>query len=201
MMEGKETLDRVGLDAYMLLRVIRLCTRMTLFTSILGCAVLVPVFAQGTEGLTSFNMLTLNNVTNTETLWFSTVMAVVFTFHAFFLMRHEYQNYVAWRIHWLAQGTVDDPRFQSRYTVRLEGVPAHLQTNMALEQFVDKVFPSQVYSANVQLGMTMIYLVARFLSHFLPVWQNRAIVALYFLIRCVGARDAAHPSALRGGPS
>jgi len=110
MMEGKETLDRVGLDAYMLLRFIRLCTRMTLFTSVLGGCILIPVFAQGDEDLTSFNRMTLNNLTKTETMWVSTMLAVVFTAHALFIVLREYQNYVKWRVHWLAEGTIDDAR-------------------------------------------------------------------------------------------
>ena len=59
---GKKTRELIGLEAYMMLRFVRLCTRITLFDSILGCAVLLPIYCTGGDRATGFNALTLNTL-------------------------------------------------------------------------------------------------------------------------------------------
>ena len=76
---------------------------------------------------------------------------ILFTAHAFFLIDHEYANYVRWRLHFLTQARVDDRRFQPRYTVLIEGLPEKLKTNRSLERYLNKIFPGQLFCANVQL--------------------------------------------------
>ena len=73
-MPGKEVRERVGLDAYMLLRFTRLGTRICLFTSFFGLVVLIPVYASGDAGEIGFNRLTLNNLEGTKMTWIATTL-------------------------------------------------------------------------------------------------------------------------------
>jgi hypothetical protein len=152
-MPGAETLERVGLDAYMLLRFIRLCSRLSAFTAFFGCVVLVPVYGSGDEGFTSFNKITINNISNVSTHWIATCFMVLFTAHAFYLMNHEYKSFFKWRIAFLSRSSLDHARYQSRYSIRLDGVPQHLRNNFALEKLIAGIFPGSVFCANVQLEM------------------------------------------------
>jgi hypothetical protein len=157
-MNGKETLNRVGLDAYMLLRFIRLCTRISLFSSIIGLIFLIPVFVNGNGELPGFNSWTLNNIgkqnSYSMTLWVSTIFACVFAAHTFYLVNAEYKNYVRWRIDFLTMGSVGNSQDQTLYTVMVEGLPSHLKTNSSLERYFNRIFPNQVFSANVQLEIS-----------------------------------------------
>jgi len=139
----EETLERCGLDAYMLLRFIKLCARLSLFTSAAGCLLLLPVFQGGGGGLEGFNRLTLNNLAHPAHMWTSTGLMVVFTLRLYWLLDCEYKNYVKWRIAYLMQGSVDQARYQARYTIMLEGLPPSLRTNAALERYLERIFPGQ----------------------------------------------------------
>lgn len=153
-MKGSETSARVGLDAYMLLRFLRVCTRLTLFTSILGLAILVPIYGAGSEGFESFNKLTINNISGDRTLWWSTSLMVIFTAHAFYLLRHEYSNFVKWRVEYLARGTIEDVTFQARYTIRLDGIPDELKSSAMLTKFLSDVFPEQCFSVAIPFELS-----------------------------------------------
>ena len=140
-------------QAYMLLRFLRLCSRLTAFTAFIGCVVLIPVYENGDGDFTYFNKLTINNITYNSTHWLPTSMMVLFTAHAFYLLNHEYKCFFKWRIAFLSRSSIEHARYQSRYSIRLDNVPQHLRSNFALEKFIACIFPGSVFCANVQVEL------------------------------------------------
>lgn len=181
-MPGKEVCERAGLDAYMLLRFIRLGMRLMLFATFLGLVVLLPVYASGSSGESGFNRLTLNNLSGSDKVWVATAISFVFTFHAFYLIDNEYANFVEWRLAFLSEGDLTDVKHQSRYTIQLEGIPPQLKTNAALQRFLNSVFPGKVFCANVQINL-----------HDLHKIHERRLVVVDKLERALAVRARAGP--------
>ncbi|CAN0324336.1 unnamed protein product [Pylaiella littoralis] len=153
-LSGPETLRLAGMDAYCLLRFNYLCLRICFFASFWGMLVLTPVYAlSGTEEEGSIYYLTLANVdSDSNTLWVTVVFAYLFTWHALYVLRGEHQAFAEMREEFLTHG---DPDFaaQTRYTTKVENVPAELRSAVALEAYFDDLFPGQVHSAVMCLNM------------------------------------------------
>ena len=143
---GEEDLLRmVGLDGYMLIRYINVCFRMSVFYSLWGVIVLVPVYSSAPGKHVSWNKYTLANIPNNPSanqLWVPAIFAYVFTTYFCHLMYTEYKNFVLKRIQYLIQGDTDTPT-QTYYTIMVEKVPTTLRSAPALENFFEKIFPSK----------------------------------------------------------
>ncbi|CAN0195006.1 unnamed protein product, partial [Scytosiphon promiscuus] len=84
--------------------------------------------------------------------WATVVFAYLFTWHALYVLRAEHQAFGEMREEFLTRG---DPDFaaQTRYTTKVENVPAELRSAVALEAYFDDLFPGQVHSAVMCLNM------------------------------------------------
>ena len=143
---GDEDLLRmVGLDGYMLIRYIIVCFRMSVFYSLWGVLVLVPVYSSAPGNHVSWNKYTLANIPNNPSanqLWVPAVFAYVFSIYFCHLMYTEYKNFVLRRIQYLIQGDPDTPT-QTYFTIMVEKVPTTLRSAPALEAFYEKLFPGK----------------------------------------------------------
>lgn len=152
---GKEVADLVGLDAYMLLRVIKLCIRISLFASVVGCIVLLPVYASGDAGNSGFNRLTLNNLdadSQLSTFWIPAFVNFFCTLHIFYLLDNEYHRYTQWHLQFMSSND-SEAQHQAACTVLVEGIPIELRSNVALAGYLDIIFPGKVHAARVQVSV------------------------------------------------
>lgn len=149
--DGEHVRASCGLDTYMMLRFFRMCRRMSLLSA--TCAVgMIPFYGSRDNNVKGFNRWTLNNL-DSDTLWVPAAFMVLFTLHAYYLMHHEYKRFAGFRLSFLAEGSVDDVLSQTKYTVKIEGLPLHLRSDRNLELYLNKLFPEQVFSANVMIDV------------------------------------------------
>lgn len=150
-MDNKELLRCIGLDSYMFLRFLRLGARLS-FVGTLMSVVLIPVYATGeAEGLETeeFNSLTLAKVeAGSGRLW---VTAFLWTAMVVVALREIYQewlDYAPLRYEFLAHGDPDtDKRY--RYSCRVEHLPAKLQSNFGLKNYLERLFPGDIRQVSV----------------------------------------------------
>ena len=170
-LRGERTLALVGMDAYMMLRFCRVCTRMCLFASCLGAACLMPLYASGRQGLPDFYRYTMANIQRTcspgsdgegcvdpadagavHRLWASVALAYVFAAHACYLLNHEWKHFTARRSEFLLEGDADVPPAAAR-TVLVERIPRALRSDAALHSCFDHLFPGRVVGATVYIEL------------------------------------------------
>ena len=142
-------------DGYMLIRYINICFKISLFLTIWGIVVLVPIYSNAQNKHFSWNKYTLANIPNDPSahqLWVPAISAYIFATYFCHLMYGEYQNFVKKRIQYLIQGDPDTPP-QTYYTIMVEKVPMNLRSAPALENFFENVFPGDVHSVEVALDL------------------------------------------------
>uniref|UniRef100_A0A7S1XL44 CSC1/OSCA1-like 7TM region domain-containing protein n=1 Tax=Phaeomonas parva TaxID=124430 RepID=A0A7S1XL44_9STRA len=145
-------LDLVGLDAYILLRFLKMMARIFLFAAFWGLSCLVPFYEQGEQGTAdTFYHTTMANIEQgSDNIWVTTFFAYLFCAHAFFLIDAEYKAFMGLRNQFFLHGTRETVA-QARYSILVEGVPRHLRTSSALYKYFDEIFPGKVHSAVVCL--------------------------------------------------
>lgn len=156
----EEVLKMVGLDAYMFLRVQLLCFKSTLFFTIMGMIILVPLYATSNGGVHYWGQYTIANIplsTNANysesgRLWATTIMMYVYSFFVCRLLYYEYKVFFEKRIHFMINGDPETPK-QANYTVMLENVPISLRSVPKLRALFDKLFPGQVYCIEIALDL------------------------------------------------
>ena len=139
----------------MLIRYINICFKISLFLTIWGMVVLVPIYSNAQNKHFSWNKYTLANIPNDPSahqLWVPAISAYIFATYFCHLMYGEYQNFVKKRIQYLIQGDPDTPP-QTYYTIMVEKVPINLRSAPALENFFENVFPGDVHSVEVALDL------------------------------------------------
>ena len=155
-----EVLKMVGLDAYMFLRVQLLCFKSTLFFTIMGLIILVPIYATSSGGVEYWGKYTIANIpistkdyhSTSGRLWTCTIMMYVYSFFVCRLLYYEYKVYFEKRIHFMINGDPELPK-QSNYTIMLENVPLSLRSVPKLKQLFEKLFPGQVYCIEIALDL------------------------------------------------
>jgi len=167
-MSEEEYLRRVGLDAYMLTRYIRLCARFSFFSMLFAFIVLLPVYAsaKGEEnGMFKFSASNLRSQGNDDNnndnhakdfggvrVSFVIITAWVIVLWFLYDLDVEYRLFVRLRQRYLERCD-DSVEKQSRYTVMVENIPPLLRSDRALQVFFDRMFPRGVHSAAVCLNI------------------------------------------------
>ena len=151
-----ELLHMVGLDGYMLIRYIRLCLHASLFFSVIGLLILLPIyhsFAKNSRFLwKNVTIASIQNGSEAHLLWFPVILAYVFSAYLCYLLYYEYQHFHEKRIAYLINGDSYTP-LQTYYTVMVENVPPSLQSSPRLQHFFDRIFPNQVFSVQLCLDL------------------------------------------------
>jgi len=114
------------------------------------------VYIYGGAGSSYWNTYTLANIPNdtiaANKLWIPVIAAYVFSGYFCYLLHEEYQNFVDKRLLYLIEGDPDTPA-QVNYTVMIEKVPAKLRSPPMLRDFFEKLFPGQVYDADIMFDL------------------------------------------------
>ena len=145
-MGDEELCALVGLDAYLMLRYLRLCMRLTGFSAFWGLAVLYPLYYTGmpagpTHG---FYRCTLSNVgADSPRLWAPVALMYLYTLMGLYLIYREHELVLRLRQDWLAYGDVDTPA-QARHSVVVERLPRALRSDGALRAYFELLFPGKV---------------------------------------------------------
>lgn len=151
-LSNEDLLRCIGLDSYMFLRFLRMGFRASLVGTLLGCFILIPIYATAeATGLQTeeFNSITLAHVSSSSPrLWASVVCWALFILFVLHEIHVEWKEFGPKRRDFMACGDVDTER-DYRYTCLVENLPIPLRSNHALRKYFDKIFPNQIHQANV----------------------------------------------------
>jgi calcium permeable stress-gated cation channel len=138
-----DVLRMVGLDAYIYLRFIVICFKMSVFVMFWGLVVLVPVYGTATtDPVNSWDHFAISNImrggqqSTRYRLWISALMGYVFAAYFCQLLYVEYNNFSVKRLQFLVQAdptqslTLDpDTPPQTYFTVMVERIPGRLRNS------------------------------------------------------------------------
>lgn len=143
-----------GLDSYMFLRYVRLCSRITFTSALWGMIILWPVYASGDGGAAGWYFLSMANITQgSQRLWAPAIFIWLQTLYVIFLMNQEYEHYLECRIDFLARGDGMVTSQQHMYSLIVERIPHELRSDRALYDYFHRLFPRKVYSTAVVLNL------------------------------------------------
>lgn len=155
-----------GLDAYMFLRYIRMCLRITAVSAFWGIIILWPVYAKGGgpyDKLSWYHFSMANIDQGSRRIWVPTVFIYLFSFYIFFIMKQEYKHYVELRMEFLGKGGTECglDQTQQTYSVIVERIPTDLRSDRGLYDYFDHLFPGKVHSAAVILNAPDLEVIAQ----------------------------------------
>ncbi|GMH72624.1 hypothetical protein TrST_g9881 [Triparma strigata] len=170
-------LECAGLDAYMFLRYIRLCGRVTSVSAFWGMIILGTVYGTAGGGETGWYRMSMKNIPpiddsppdaddddaaapinhqydaeNGLRLWVTVTFMYMLTFYVIYLLSEEYKHFVELRMVYLAKGDPDITP-QHHYSLRIEDIPPKLKSEKSLFRYFDKLFPGKVHSVSVVLNI------------------------------------------------
>ena len=144
----------VGLDAFVLIRFLRLWKRLAFAMSAFSAMVLVPVYMaeDGTRGQAGFDKFTMGNLKyGSPRLWAPFTFTWLLALFAAHLLETEGKLYTRLRHRFLTRGDDDDGP-QPRCSVVVEHVPAKLRSDAALKRYFSHLMGDDaVHSAVVYL--------------------------------------------------
>lgn len=138
----RDLVDKIGLDAVVFIRFIRMCRQVFMAMAIIGCGVLIPINVIATyraqpNGETpqdKIAMLSINGITDLNWIWGHVGAMWAFTAILMYAMYHGYATFLKYRIQYFESDAYQE-NMASR-TVMLAGLPASLQSDEKLEQFM-----------------------------------------------------------------
>lgn len=148
----EETLQRIGMDAYIFLRFMRLCSKFCIISGLLGGLILCPVYytSYGEQiGIAGINLYTMGNIQpGGKRLWASCAFCWIFNLFFLYLMHNEYRCFVTLRQRFLYDGDQDIPAQQS-YSVMVENIPFYYRSPKRLQKLFNEWFPNQIHSTYI----------------------------------------------------
>lgn len=150
-LSDEETLKRVGLDAFILLRFIRLFIAIGLFTTFFGLVILVSIYQYGisppgTEGINRFTLAHVRQ--NGGRLWAVLLFYYIYTIAFLALLSQEYKEFARLRQRQFLQIEADGAK-QELYSIKVENIPSEHSTSTSLKRLFEHIFPEQVHSAMI----------------------------------------------------
>jgi len=152
---GKRLLDEVGLDAFMLNRILIFFLKSFACIVPLSCAVLIPLYASQAPdeevGFTRYTFLALIKGGKT-TGNIEVVVAIIWwnTLTVLYFLSSEYRMYIKYRHAFLRR------QAPQSYTVLVERIPKQLCSESALLHYFRKIFGDRVLSAHVVDNNTLL---------------------------------------------
>jgi len=146
-----------GLDAYMFLRYIRMCLRITSVSAFWGIVILWPVYGNGggpysTLSWYHFSMANIDQ--GSWRIWVPTVFIYLFSAYIFFTMKQEYKHFVELRMEFLGKGpSAGIDQTQQTYSVMVERIPSDLKSDRALYDYFNRLLPGKVHSSSIILNV------------------------------------------------
>lgn len=164
-----EVLRMVGLDAYMCLRFIIICFKLSIFLTFWGLIVLIPVYEsaapydaekQNLWDHYSISNLSLGPRIVKYRLWITSLLSYAFAAYFCQLLNTEYNRFSIRRLQWLVQSDGSesnnrdpDTPVQTAYTVMIERIPGDLRSAEKLREHFERIFPGQVYHVEIALDL------------------------------------------------
>ncbi|KAF9212710.1 hypothetical protein BGZ59_006409 [Podila verticillata] len=137
-----DLVDKIGLDAVVFIRFIRMCRQVFMAMAIIGCGALIPINViatyraqpNGESPQDKIGMLSINGITDLNWIWGHVGAMWAFTAILMYAMYHGYATFLKYRIQYFESDAYQE-NMASR-TVMLAGLPASLQSDEKLEQFM-----------------------------------------------------------------
>ncbi|KAG0218308.1 hypothetical protein BGX33_007813 [Mortierella sp. NVP41] len=134
--------EKIGLDAVVFIRFVRMCRQVFIAMAILGCGVLIPVNVIGTlrsqkDGTVpddKIALLSISGLENLDWLWAHVGAMWAFSLILIFAMFHGYRSFLKFRIQYFESDAFQE-NMASR-TVMLAGLPSSLQDDNKLNTFM-----------------------------------------------------------------
>jgi hypothetical protein len=155
-----DILHAAGLDAYVLLRHLRMCYQICWMCSLIGGFALLSVYYTSNndddDGVYGVGLFSMANVPDQgKRLWAAVAFAYVFTFIFLYCIDAEYANFAQVRAKYVKGGEDDLPP-QMHYSVIVENIPMHYRTSSKLKELLETFFPNQVQHAYVAISLSQL---------------------------------------------
>jgi len=179
--DDDEVLSMVGMDGYILLRFLRMCTKVALGFGVVSVVFLVPIYGTGNgnyeEAVVGINRLTMaNTVANGDRLWAPFLFSWIFTLGFLYLLYKEYEHFVVLRQQFMVKGDVDLP-VQQLYSIVVENVPRKFRSSKRLGELFEELFPGQVVESRIAMNIAPLIKACEERKEFIVALENK--VALY----------------------
>lgn len=142
----------LGLDAFMFLRFLRFCCKISVICAGIGMIILWPTYFTSNghqDGVAGVNLYTIANVEpNGDRLYAAVICCWIFTLYFLYEIEEEYKVFVGLRKEYLLS---DDPRLplQEKYTVLVENLPITYQTPESLKELFETIFPNEIAAVSI----------------------------------------------------
>ncbi|GBG28569.1 CSC1-like protein ERD4 [Hondaea fermentalgiana] len=145
---SRRILDEVGLDAFMMNRLLVLCSKTFLWMTPCCLFVLLPLYAtEPTNEAVGFKRYTIDSLLKSREadgrLWAAVVMTYVNSIIVLYFLHQEYRQYIRHRHEFLRRLSPQS------YTVLVERIPKALCNRPALLHYFRKIFGNRVLDARV----------------------------------------------------
>ncbi|KAG0294752.1 hypothetical protein BGZ96_000506 [Linnemannia gamsii] len=136
-----ELLEKVGLDAYMFLRFLRMSAMLFAGCTLLAIPILIPINLHGGGDQTGMMVMTIANVNDSWRLWFHLILTYIFCGSSIALLWREMREYTQRRHAYLM--SVRHNKTPQSTTILVTAIPEGLNTEEALFDIFDR-FPGGV---------------------------------------------------------
>jgi hypothetical protein len=155
--EDEEMYQVAGMDAYVYLRFLKMCCKITSLCAVLSIILIALYGTSSTrDDVNGINYYSLANVPSRNyRLWPPLILTYLFTFIFLYFFYREYENFALKRTEYLKNGDSFIPK-QTSYSVLVENIPSNLVTSERLYQFFHSLFPHQIVHATVATEITLL---------------------------------------------
>jgi hypothetical protein len=146
---------KVGLDAYMFLRYIRLMMRITSISAFWGMVILWPTFYSGNGMAKGWYTYSMANIEQSDwRMWIPFCFMYLMSAYVLWCIRQEYKHYLSQRMDFLSgRCEIQHVHPQQRYSIMVDSIPKELRSDQALFDYFSSLFPHRVHSARVILNL------------------------------------------------
>ena len=138
-LNDNELYEVVGFDAFVYLRFIRLCFKVTAFSLPYAAIVLIPINVVDGKDLSGMDRLTLGNINDqSNKLWAHLVGVWLFSFILYYFIYNEWKIYLKYRQIWLKE------KRQENYSVLVTQLPSKVNKYIYMYNLVQQVCISSV---------------------------------------------------------
>jgi len=154
---------KVGLDAYMFLRYIRMAMRITSISAFWGIIILWPTYYSGSGHAKGWYTYSMANIEQSDwRMWIPFCFTYLMTAYVLWSLKEEYKHYLSQRMDFLSgKCDMQDVHPQQRYSIIVDCIPKELRSDQALFDYFSSLFPNRVHSARVVLNLPDLEAISR----------------------------------------
>jgi hypothetical protein len=169
-----DVLEIAGMDAYVYLRFLKMCFKITLICSCFSI-VLLSVYGTATnedDDVVGINHYTLANLPSGDVrLWTPFIFTYLFTFVFLYFMYYEYKNFMIKRTQYLRVGDSFVP-LQTSYSVLVENIPEKFRSPQALTRLFESLFPNEVLFTSIAMTLEPLNIAVEYRKQLLVELEN-----------------------------